>query len=165
MKPKLIAVGRACAALAFLAALGGCAGLGKPLESPRVTLADLRIREARTLEAALEVVLRVTNPNEAALDIQGLHADLEVNDRPFAHGASPAGAAVPPFGSETLTLVMHSSVIDVFRALVDLPRNEALRYRVQGRLRALVGGVPSMLPFAAEGTLDIRPQRPLGPSP
>lgn len=165
MKPSLVAVGRACAALACLAALAGCAGLGKPLESPRVTLADLRIQEARQLEASIEVVLRVINPNEFALDIQGLHADLELNDRPFAHGASPAGAAVPAFGSETLTLVMHSSVIDVFRALVDLPRHESLRYRLQGRLRAIVGGVPSFLPFAAEGTLDIRPPRALGPSP
>ncbi len=147
-------LGALFAILAALLALG-CAGLGRPLESPRITLADLRILEARKLETALEVVLRVTNPNETALEIQGLHADLELNGRTFAQGASPSSLVVAPFSSETLALVMHSSVIDLFRALLDLPHHETLHYRLKGRLRAAAGGIPAAWPFEADGALAL----------
>ncbi|MEJ5358943.1 MAG: LEA type 2 family protein [Desulfobacterales bacterium] len=153
------------AALAAGLALVGCAGLGRPLESPRITLADLRVQDSRKLETAIEVVLRVTNPNETALDIRGLHADLELNGRSFANGASSAPALVPPFGSETLSLVMHSSVIDLFRALLELPRNETLHYRLKGRLRAEAAGVPAFLPFESEGRVALSPASPRPNSP
>ncbi len=148
--------GRTGAALLCLVALG-CAGWGRPLEAPRISLADLRVHESRTLETAIEVVLRVTNPNDTALDIRGVHADLELNDRTFAHGASAASIVVPPFGSETLSLVMHSSVIDLFRTLLTLPRHETPRYRLKGRLRTEADGGPAFLPFASEGAFAFSP--------
>ncbi len=155
---------RTWAALICLVAIG-CAGWGKPLEAPRITLADLRVQESRKLETAIEVVLRVTNPNETALDIRGWHADLELNDRTFAHGASAASALVPPFGSETLSLVMHSSVIDLFRTLLALPRQETLRYRLKGRLRTEAAGGPAFLPFESEGAFAFSPAPPPPASP
>ena len=64
--------------VAFLA-LSGCAGVGKQLDPPRVSLANIRVEEVTGLETAFQIQMRVFNANDVALNVKGIKVELEVN--------------------------------------------------------------------------------------
>jgi LEA14-like dessication related protein len=147
----------AAAALPAVLMLAGCAGIGKPLETPRVSLANIQVQESKGMETAFLVQLRVTNPNDVDLDIKGVDCDLEINGKPFAYGISNAQVKVPAFGSETIPVTVYSSVLDIIRGLFGLPQREDLSYQVKGKVRMAGGGfMPSTLPFDSQGTISIK---------
>lgn len=149
--------GSAAATLLSLLLLAGCAGLGKPLETPRISLADIQVQESKGLETVFLVHLRVMNPNDVDLDIRGVDCNLEINDKPFAYGISNTTVTVPAFGSETLPVTVYSSVIDIIKGLFGLPQGEDLRYQLKGKVRLGGAGLmPSSLPFDSQGTVPLK---------
>lgn len=149
----LAAAWKPMAALAAALALGGCTHLGTGLEAPRISLADITIQQSSGLESAFLVKLRVVNPNDVVLDVQAVTLDLEINETPFASGASPSAVSIPAFGSEILSLQAYSSVIHMVRSMIGIHRSGQLSYRAKGRLR-LGGMVPPLVPFDTSGTFD-----------
>jgi LEA14-like dessication related protein len=150
-------MGSIVAALLLAGLMSGCAGLGKPIESPRISLSNIQVQESKGLETAFLVHLRVTNPNDMELDIKGLDCDLEINGKPFAYGISNTQVTVPAFGSETIPVTVYSSVIDIIKGLFGLQQREDLSYRVKGKVRMAGGGLmPSTLPFDSQGTVSIK---------
>ncbi|MGE5256895.1 MAG: LEA type 2 family protein [Hyphomicrobiales bacterium] len=149
--------GSAATALLALLMLAGCAGIGKPLETPRISLANIQVQESKGLETAFLVQLRVMNPNDVDLDIRGVDCDLEINDKPFAYGISNTPVKVPAFGSETLPITVYSSVLDIVKSLLGLPQREDLTYKLKGKVHLAGGGLmPSLLPFDSQGTISIK---------
>lgn len=149
--------GTAAAAVLTLWVLAGCAGLGKPLETPRISIANIQVQESKGLETAFLVHLRVMNPNDVDLDIRGVDCDLEINDRPFAYGLSKTTTTVPAFGSEILPVTVYSSVIDIIKGLFGLPEREDLRYQLKGKVHLGGAGLmPSSLPFDSQGTVSLK---------
>lgn len=147
-----------CLALLLWAGFAtGCAGLGKPLETPRVSLSNIQVQESKGLETAFLVQLRVTNPNDVDLDIKGVDCDLEINGKPFAYGISNAQVMVPAFGSETIPVTVYSSVLDIVRGLFGLQHREDLSYQLKGKVR-MTGGMlmPATLPFDSQGTVSFK---------
>jgi LEA14-like dessication related protein len=145
------------AATLALLTLAGCAGIGKPLETPRISLANIQMQESKGLETTFLVHLRVMNPNDVDLDIKGVDCDLEINGKPFAYGLSNAQVNVPAFGSETVPVTVYSSVLDIVKGLLGLPQREDLSYQLKGKVRLSGGGLmPSALPFDAQGSLSIK---------
>ena len=139
----------------------GCAGLGKPLETPRISLSNIQVLERKGLEAAFLVHLRVMNPNDVDLNINGVDCDLEINGKPFAYGLSNVHVDVPAFGSETIPVTVYSSVLDIVKGLFGLPQREDLSYQLKGRVRLSGGGLmPSTLPFDAQGSVSIKDLAP-----
>jgi len=145
-------------AIIWLAGLmAGCAGLGKPLETPRISLANIQMLEASGMESALLVQLRVQNPNEVDLDIRGVECDVAINGKPFAYGISDTPVRIPAFGSDTVPVKVYASVIDIVRGLLNLPGREELSYQVKGRVRMSGGAfLPSSLPFDSQGTISVK---------
>ena len=145
------------AALLLAGLMSGCAGLGKPIESPRISLSNIQVLESKGLETAFLIHLRVMNPNDMDLDITGVDCDLEINGKPFAYGLSNTQVKIPAFGSETLPVTVYSSVIDIIKGLFGLQQREDLSYQVKGRVRMAGGGLmPSTLPFDSQGTVSIK---------
>lgn len=147
-----------CLALLWWAGLiAGCAGWGKPLETPRVSLSNIQVQESKGLETTFLVHLRVTNPNDVDLDVKGVDFDLEINGKHFAYGISNTQVKVPAFGSEIIPITVHSSVLDIVRGLFGLQQREDLSYQLKGKVR-MAGGMlmPSTLPFDSQGTVSIK---------
>jgi LEA14-like dessication related protein len=143
--------------LLSVGAIAGCAGLGKPLETPRVSLSNIQAQESKGLETAFLVHLRVTNPNDVDLEIKGVDCDLDINGKPFAYGISNTQVKVPAFGSETIPVTVYSSVLDIVKGLFGLQHREDLSYQVKGKVRMAGGGLmPSTLPFDSQGTVSIK---------
>jgi len=136
--------------------LAGCAGLGKTLEPPRVTLANIRVQEIKTFETVFQIELRVFNTNDVPIEIKGIDCELELNDRKFASGVSNVEKKIPSYGTDTVPIILYSSVLDMVKGVLNLQNKEKLRYKITGRVR-LGGGplVPTVVPFKSEGELSL----------
>jgi LEA14-like dessication related protein len=141
--------------------MAGCAGLGKPLEMPRISLANIQMLESSGMESAFLVQLRVQNPNEVDLDIRGVECDVVINGKPFAYGMSNTPVRIPAFASDTVPVKVYTSVIDIFRGLLNLQGREDLSYQVRGKVRMSGGAfLPSSLPFDSQGTISVKDLSP-----
>jgi hypothetical protein len=64
---------------------------------------------------------------------------------------------VPAFGSDTVPVKVYTSVIDIFRGLLNLQGREDLSYHVKGKVRMGGGAfLPSSLPFDSQGTISVK---------
>ena len=144
--------------LAIVVLLIGCAGVGKQLEPPRVSLANIRVAEVSGLETAFEVQMRVFNTNDVALKVKGIKAELEINGQPFATGVSNSPVEIPSYGTELVTVTVYSSVIKMFKSVYGLKESEELKYRLNGKIRVSAGNnmMPTSLPFESEGQVSLK---------
>ena len=146
----------AIAILAISLLLAGCAGIGKPLEPPRVSLADIRVEEFTGFETVFQIQLRVINTNDVDLNVKGLEAELEINGQSFAAGVSNTPVKIPSFGTELVTVAVYSSVIKMFKSVYGLHESEELKYRLNGKLRvAGDNAFATTLPFESEGVVTL----------
>jgi LEA14-like dessication related protein len=152
---RFIAAVKALAAIGLVLMLIGCAGLGKALDPPRISLADLRIQPSTGLETAFLIQLRVINPNDIDLEVRAVSLDLELNGQPFASGITNTPTTVPAYGSNLIEVQTYSSVIHMVRTMIGIHQSGEIAYRAKGKLR--MGGdalLPPWLPFDASGTFD-----------
>ncbi len=138
-------------------ALSGCAGVGKTLEPPRVTLANIQVEEVKAFETTFRIELRVFNTNDIPIEIKGIDCELEINGRKFASGVSKVEKEIPSYGTDTVPITLYSSVLEMVRGFLNLPDKEKLQYKISGRVR-LGGGplVPSVVPFKSEGEFSLK---------
>ena len=154
MKLRKIAIG----ILAIVVLLIGCAGVGKQLEPPRVSLANIRVEEVSGLETAFEIQMRVFNANDVDLKVTGIKAELEINGQPFATGVSNSPVEIPSYGTELVTITVYSSVIKMFKSVYGLKGSEGLKYRLNGKIRVSAGNnmMLTSLPFESEGQVSLK---------
>jgi len=118
--------------------LVGCSGL--PLNTPRldVTLAGIMPTEVGLFEQQYRVDLRVQNPSDNAVAIDGFAYQIEINGKPFARGVSDQGVTVPRFGEAVLSATAVSSLSGVVQ-----------------QIRQLAGGLPDKLRYRVSGTFSV----------
>ena len=151
---------RALAALfvLFLASLmlAGCASLAYR-EPVRINVVGLEPIPGEGMEMRFKVKLRVQNPNETAIDFDGLALDLDLNGRPFASGVSDRAGSVARFGEALIEIPVSVSAIAVVRQAlgviegVDGGKAE-VPYALRGRL---AGGLLGGMRFSDSGTLKL----------
>jgi LEA14-like dessication related protein len=140
--------------LCWLAAVSGCAGLPGRMQPLNVTLADVRPLQMGLLEQEYAMRIRVQNPNQREIPLQGVSFVVELNGKTFAKGVSRQTGSVPAFGDVVLDVTAISSLGDILEQ-VNAMRQGApdwITYRLQGRL---AHGSGSSVPFDSSGTLDL----------
>jgi LEA14-like dessication related protein len=136
--------------------LSGCAGIGKRLEPPRISLANIQVQEFTGFETVFQIKLRVFNTNDVDLNIKGIEADLTINGKPFATGVSKAEVQIPSFETRLVPVTVYSSVIDIFKSIHGLQQAEQLKYGLKGKLRvAADNALSTSLPFESEGQVTL----------
>jgi hypothetical protein len=99
-------------------------------------------------------VLRVQNPNDAAIDYDGLALQLDVNGQPLASGVSDQSGQVPRYGEALLRIPLTISAFSVMRqawAASGYPNGRGLPYELRGKLG---GGLLGTTRFSDAGTLN-----------
>jgi LEA14-like dessication related protein len=139
----------------LLFVLSGCAGFGKRLESPRITLANIKVQETNVLETVFQIEIRVFNTNEVALEVKGIECDIELNGKRFATGISKAETTIPSYETTLIPMRMYSSVLDIVMGLKGLSDTAKLKYSITGKLRLGKGAVPAVVPFKSHGELPL----------
>ena len=140
--------------------IASCAGVGKQLDPPRISLANIQVLEVTGLETAFQIQLRVFNANDVDLNVKGIKAELEINGQTFATGVSNTPVDIPSYGTELVTITVYSSVIKMFRSVYGLKDSEELKYRLNGKLRVSGNNMlPTTLPFESEGQVTLKPSK------
>jgi len=144
---------RRLAALLFLGMLGACAG-GAIDQPPDVSLVDVRPISAGLFEQRMAVTLRITNPNDASLPVDGYRFAVELNDQPFAKGASNQSVTVPRLGDATTEAEATIATSDLMRQLVQAPGRGALAYKLTGTVFLDTASGRRSYPFEQTGSFD-----------
>ncbi|WP_323002536.1 LEA type 2 family protein [Denitromonas sp.] len=133
--------------------LAGCASLPLNMQPPEVSVSDLRLLDVGLLEQRFGLSLRVLNPNDAEIPIDGLSFTVELNGKPFAKGVSNQAVTVPRLSEAMLEVEAVSSLSGLLRQFGSMARGqERIDYRIYGTLYTgnLFGGVP----FDQKGEVD-----------
>ena len=151
---------RALAALFILVVasliLTGCASLAQR-EPVRINVVGLEPIPGEGMEMRFKVKLRVQNPNETAIDFDGLALDLDLNGRPFASGVSDHSGSVARFGEALIEIPVSVSAIAVVRQALGViegadDAKAEVPYALRGRL---AGGLLGGMRFSDSGTLKL----------
>ena len=139
--------------------LAGCASLVHR-EPVRINVVGLEPIPGESMEMRFKVKLRVQNPNETAIDFDGLALDLDLNGRPFASGVSDRAGSVPRFGEALIEIPVSVSAIAVVRQALGVIEGTdhgkaEVPYALRGRL---AGGLLGGMRFSDSGTLKLPDQ-------
>jgi hypothetical protein len=140
--------------------LGACAWMhGR--EPPQVSVAGVEPSPAGessgsgSFEARMQLKLRVQNPNDTAIDFNGITVELDVQGRSLASGLSNQSGTVPPFGEAMITVPVTVSMWGMANQALGLLSGKSMTkitYQMRGKLNDTRNG---MLPFKSEGTLNV----------
>jgi LEA14-like dessication related protein len=136
--------------------LSGCAGLGRRLEMPRITLSNFSVQEIKVFESVFKIEMRVFNTNDVPLEIKGINCSLELDGKRLATGVTNVKIDIPSYETAIVPMTLYSSVLDVVTVLRGLGKTENLQYKLTGRLRLGKGAIPSTIPFTSSGELPLQ---------
>lgn len=142
--------------MAILLALGACSSLPPAdFDNPEIELLGLRPIAADGMEARFAVTLRVINPNDIALDIEGIFFEVFLREQRVLSGVSSRSARIPAFGEGTVELEASIGLLNSVRLIRDLAAESArdgLPYRLRTKLS--VRNVPGSVRIEREGMLQ-----------
>ena len=157
-----------CLPIAFIllatVLLGACATLSPYKDSPRVSLVSIQPQEIGMLEQRFGLQLRILNPNDVAIPVNGLSYAVEINDREFAYGVSQQAVEIPAFGEALLDVEVVSNLLNVMQQLQALhsETRNSLAYRLTGKIS--LANSPASLPFDYSGELTYLPAAGTAPA-
>lgn len=126
---------------------------------PEVSLADLRPGQVGLFEQRVGVTLRIRNPNDATLPIDGYRFALELNGQPFASGFSGQRLTVPRLGEATTDATAVVSTLDLLRQVMAAPLRGGFDYRLTGTAFVDAAAGRRGVPFEQTGKLDLSAER------
>lgn len=156
VRPSASSFTAALLALLVAVMLAGCASLIQR-EPVRINVVGLEPLPGAGMEMRFAVKLRVQNPNEAAIDFDGLALELDLNGKPFATGVSDRKGSVPRFGEALVEIPVSVSAIAVVRQALGViegadDAKAEVPYALRGRL---AGGLLGGMRFSDSGTLKL----------
>jgi LEA14-like dessication related protein len=138
---------------ALLVMICGCASLtgADPL---KVTLAGVDSLPGQGMEMRMAVKLRVQNPNDAAVDFDGVAVALDLRGMELASGVSDVRGSVPRFGETVLVVPVTVSAVAIARQVISLATGDStkLDFVARGKLSdGSLGGAR----FETSGSFDL----------
>ena len=146
---------RSLSLLLVAVALSGCALIVPRLQTPRLSIVDVEVRKANLLEQQLRVRMRVENPNDRTLPVQGLSYTVYLGGQEFATGVSDASFLVPALGTAEFNMDVTANAAGALFAVLSQPRGQGIDYRMKGRVELTHGWLRS-IPFEESGTFTLR---------
>jgi len=144
-----------CLAAAWIALASGCASM--PGRDPiQVNVVGVEPLPSQGAELRMAVKLRLQNPNDTALDYDGISLNLDVAGKPFASGVSPVRGAVPRYGETVLSVPVSVSALAMIRQALGLASGESasVDYRLSGKVG---GSTLGPVRFESRGQLELPP--------
>jgi len=148
--------------------LSACAGITYHAEPPLVTIAGIKLEKTQPLEQQYQLQLRIRNPNETALFINGLSYTLALSGKPLADGVSSQYLEVPGFSENILCVPLLGTTFNLLTQLdsFGIANRRLLPYRLSGKVS--LGTIKfghntqhyslrtfTSLPFETTGAIDL----------
>lgn len=151
---------RRFAAFALAATLSGCAGLPNlgnlsSLKEPKISLAGLALKDMNFMEPTFLVKLKVDNPNDLNLSLDGADAALALNGQKIATGISRSPLTLNSHGTSNLNLEVKANALRAVQQIMQLGSGQPVNYGISGNLNILnwLGGL-GKIPFNLKGSVD-----------
>jgi LEA14-like dessication related protein len=109
----------AACALWLAVALPACSLMAPKFNRPNVSVESIEMRGGNLLQQIFAVKLNVQNPNDRALPVKGLHAELHVGGEEVASGVSDRAFVVPPFGESQFDMTIKANMALAVLKLAD----------------------------------------------
>jgi LEA14-like dessication related protein len=110
----------------------GCALMGPGIDPPTFTLLDLRPLPGGAFEQRLELDLRVQNPNDFDVAIDGMRLQLDLNGQRLGRAVSNEALSVARLDEARMTIQASITLWAVARQLLALEGRQSLDYRLSG---------------------------------
>ncbi|MGH8199681.1 MAG: LEA type 2 family protein [Steroidobacteraceae bacterium] len=149
--PGKISPMRSVSLLLLALALSGCALFVPKLQTPQLAIVDIQVIKANFMQQRLRVRMRVQNPNDRILSIQGLSYTVYLGDQEFATGVSDASFVVPALGNAEFNMDVTANAAGALFAVLSKPHGQGIDYRMQGRVELSHGWLRS-IPFQQSGS-------------
>jgi LEA14-like dessication related protein len=140
----------------LLLTLGACA-LFPPSDPLNINVVGIEPLPAQELEMRLAIKIRVQNPNDRAINYNGVSLNLDVNGRPLASGVSSESGTLQRFSEVVLTVPVSVTAFSVLRQTLVLGQGQPLDkvpYELHGKL---ANGVLGTVLFSDHGNLSLAP--------
>lgn len=138
----------------LLLTLSACALL--PNRDPlNINVVGFEPLASQDMEVRFAVKIRVQNPNDTAIDYNGVALDLSVNGQPLASGVSDQAGSIARFSETVLSVPVSVSAFSVLRQTLGLSQTQTLDnlpYVLRGKL---AGGLFGTMRFSDSGKLSL----------
>ncbi|MFT0520879.1 LEA type 2 family protein [Pseudomonas faucium] len=141
--------------------LNACA-LFQARDPINITVIGFEPLAGQELEMRMAVKMRVQNPNEQAIDYNGIALNLEVNGQPLATGVSDQQGHIGRYGEQVVVVPISITAFSFLRQAYGLGQLDTLQgmpYVLRGKL---AGGLFGTVRFTEQGKLDLPKGASLG---
>ncbi len=114
--------------------LGGCSLVPK-FEKPTLELVSLKLADGNLLSQRFNVRLKVLNPNDRALPVNGLRYTVEIDGKAFGKGESTRAFTVPARGEAEFDMTLDANLAGAVAAVLsrrERAKGRELEYRLKG---------------------------------
>ena len=148
-------LGRGILVSLVMALITACGSLVPVLTPPEITVAKFQVVDVQLLEQQYALTLRVQNPNNFPLPIQGLSYKLSIQGVPFAHGVSRQSVWIDAYGEALIEVSLVSGTLNMIRQMSALQTNKGqpIEYLLTGQI-GLEDRLTS-IPFEKRGALNL----------
>jgi LEA14-like dessication related protein len=136
------------------ALLAACAAL-ETRDPLQVTVAGIEPLQGQGMELRMLVKLRVQNPNDAAIDFNGVSVKIDVQGKTFATGVSDEAGSVPRFGETVISVPVTTSALRMVHqalGMMDGKGTGKVTYSLTGKLN---GSGFGSVRFESSGDLQL----------
>jgi LEA14-like dessication related protein len=150
--PRSVLLLRRVLLLLWLLPLAG--GCTPKFERPILSVSSIEMQGGNLLQQNFLVKFQVQNPNNRALPVSGLHAELNVAGQHIASGVSNRSFVVPPMGSSEFDMTITANMALALLQLAN-QHTDVIDYEVTG---AASLDLPFMhdLPFHQTGSFSLK---------
>ena len=107
--------------------------------------------ETGAFEQRFRIDLRVQNPNDFDVEIDGIDVELQLNDTRLTRGLSNEAVTLPRLGEARLSVEATTTLLDLFRQIGSVGSRRNLSYRIWGRI--YLADSDDSVPFEQAGSL------------
>ncbi|HLN50380.1 MAG TPA: LEA type 2 family protein [Steroidobacteraceae bacterium] len=137
--------------LALLLCVAACT---PKFERPIITVASIEMQHGNLLQQEFQVKFHIQNPNDRALPVKGLHAELSIGGDRIASGVSNRAFVVPPLGDADFDMTITANMAMALLKLAN-QHTDSIDYEVTGAA-SLDLAFLNDLPFHQNGSFSLK---------
>lgn len=142
--------------IATLFFLSGCATMNLTYEEPSVEIVSFKALPVTGFEQKFEIGLKLVNPNNFALPLNGISYQLNVAEETLAHGVANNIPTAQAYGESRFTVPVSTSLIKGIQVISALMRNkeQGINYQLKAKLDIDIPLMPA-LTVIQNGTIPL----------